>query len=230
MILHIDHIGLAARSFDEASELFLETLGFSLDLDRTPMPNGLFMAQENAWIYFIKVGTGPTQIELLLPQDTTTGMGRWLDKHGPSVHHLAYMVDNVAEHARELEGKGLARIDLGPNADAAFFYPRTTMGILTELVDARTVNRLHSGASSPTTIGPAEAAAALADFRTSRDLARQRAEAQEQAEAQQAEHDHDHDHVNDHDHDHDGARPEEGVRQSPAPHTHPHPHGHPGSS
>ena len=136
------------------------------------MPHGYYMAPENAWIYFIQVGTGPTQIELLLPQDTSTGMGRWLHKHGPSVHHLAYMVDDVEEHARELVGKGLARIDLGPNADAAFFYPRTTMGILTELVDARTINRLHSGASSPTKIGPAEAAAALADFRASRDLAR----------------------------------------------------------
>jgi hypothetical protein len=54
----------------------------------------------------------------------------------------------VALHAAELRDKGLEQIDLGPDADAAFFYPRTTMGILTELVDARTIGRLHSAAAS----------------------------------------------------------------------------------
>ena len=146
MILHVDHIGLVARSLQEASDLFLETLGFTWDLERTPMPDGIYMAQENARIYFIQVGGGETQIELLLPQDQVTGMGKWLAKHGPSVHHVAYMVDDVEAHATELVGRGLERIDLGPGAAAAFFYPRSTMGILTELVDAGTVRSLSDQA------------------------------------------------------------------------------------
>jgi methylmalonyl-CoA/ethylmalonyl-CoA epimerase len=157
MILRIDHVGLVARSLEEAEELFLETLGFTWDLHRTPMPEGIYMPQENARIYFIQVGDGETQIELLLPQDRVTGMGKWLDKRGPSVHHIAYMVDDVEAHAAELIGKGLERIDLGSDAPAAFFYPRTTMGILTELVDARTVARLHADAMAPS-VPPPEAA------------------------------------------------------------------------
>ncbi|MFT3855297.1 MAG: VOC family protein [Ilumatobacteraceae bacterium] len=96
-------------------------------------------------------------------------MGRWLDTHGPSVHHLAYLVDDVEAHARELVGQGLERIDLGPDAGAAFFSPRTTMGILTELVDVRTMERLHSGTATP--MGPQDAAKALAEFRAAHDLA-----------------------------------------------------------
>src|SRR5580692_8395190 len=119
MILRIDHIGLVARSLEEASDLLLDKLGFTIDTYRTPMPNGIYMARENADIYFIQVGEGDTQLELLLPRDKKTGMGRWLEQ-----------------------------IDLGPNAGAAFFYPRSTMGILVELVDAGTVGRLHEDAES----------------------------------------------------------------------------------
>jgi methylmalonyl-CoA/ethylmalonyl-CoA epimerase len=148
MILRIDHIGLVARSLEEASDLLLDTLGFTIDTYRTPMPNGIYMARENADIYFIQVGQGDTQLELLLPRDKETGMGRWLDRRGPSVHHLCYLVDDVNGHAAELRGRGLEQIDLGPNAGAAFFYPRSTMGILVELVDAGTVGRLHEDAES----------------------------------------------------------------------------------
>jgi methylmalonyl-CoA/ethylmalonyl-CoA epimerase len=148
MILRIDHIGLVARSFDEAADLLLDKLGFTIDTHRTPMPDGFYMARENADIYFVEVGEGDTRLELLLPRDKQTGMGRWLDRRGPSVHHIAYLVDNVEEDAAELRGRGLEQIDMGPNAGAAFFYPRSTMGILTELVDAGTVRRLHTGVES----------------------------------------------------------------------------------
>ena len=142
MIIGIDHVGVVARSYEEASETLLETLGFSLDAERNP-ENGIYMAPENADIHFIKVGIGETRIELLLPRDRKTGMGRWLDRRGPSVHHLAYLVDDVPAHAAELRDKGLRQIDLGPDAAAAFFYPRDTMNMLTELVDANTMRRLH---------------------------------------------------------------------------------------
>lgn len=144
MILRIDHVGIVAHSLADASDVLLDTLGFTFDEIRTPMPDGIYMARENARIYFITVGDGDTRLELLLPQDRDTGMGRWLAKRGPSVHHLAYMVDNVESHAAALRAKGLEQIDLGPeNERAAFFYPSGTMGILTELVDSRTLERVH---------------------------------------------------------------------------------------
>lgn len=149
MIVCIDHVGVVARSYDEAADLLLGTFGLTLDGERNPDPGVIYMAQENADIYFLRAGSGETRIELLLPRDASAGMGRWLQKRGPSVHHLAFMVDDVQEHAAELREKGLRQIDLGPDAAAAFFYPRDTMGILTELVDVRTMQRLHESAAPP---------------------------------------------------------------------------------
>ena len=110
MILRIDHIGLVARTFEEATDLLLDRLGFTMDGYRTPMPDGIYMARENADIYFVKVGEGDTRLELLLPRDRQTGMGRWLDRRGPSVHHIAYLVDDVEEHAAELADGGSSRL------------------------------------------------------------------------------------------------------------------------
>lgn len=147
MILRIDHVGVVAHSLEQGREVLLDTLGLTFDTERTTMPEGNYMAHENARIYFVQVGQGETQIELLLPQDTVTGMGKFLAKRGPSVHHLCYLVDDVPTHAAELRGRGLQQIDLGPNFRAAFFYPKGTMGILTELVDGKTTTRVHSGAA-----------------------------------------------------------------------------------
>ena len=154
MILRIDHIGLVARSLEEATDLLIDALGFEFDHSRIVDPAGYDMAMENAMIHFIRVGQGDTMIELLLPRDKVTGMGKWLDKRGPSVHHVAYLVDDVGEHAAELRGKGLEQIDMGPDLSAAFFYPRTTMGILTELVDARTMQRLHDSTAPEQAFDP----------------------------------------------------------------------------
>ena len=160
MILRIDHIGLVARSLEEASDLLIDTLGFEFDHTRIVDPAGYDMAMENAEIHFIRVGQGDTMIELLLPRDTVTGMGKWLDKRGPSVHHVAYMVDDVAEHATELRAKGLEQIDMGPDAGAALL-PRTTMGILTELVDAGTMQRLHDSTAPDQAFDPGPPSAAV---------------------------------------------------------------------
>jgi methylmalonyl-CoA/ethylmalonyl-CoA epimerase len=146
MILRIDHIGVVARSYEEATDHFLGVLGFTLDQDRIPDPHGYHMLRENALIHFIRPGTGETMIELLLPQDEVTGMGRWLARRGPSVHHICYGVDDVEETAAELVAKGLNRIDMGA-AHVAFFYPKSTMGILTELVDDRTFDELRVSAA-----------------------------------------------------------------------------------
>ncbi|MGE0508474.1 MAG: VOC family protein [Acidimicrobiia bacterium] len=156
MILRIDHIGVVARSFEEAKDILIDTLGFEFDYSRIADPKGYLMKPENAYIHFIRVGEGDTMIELLLPRDKVTGMGRWLDRRGPSVHHVAYMVDDLETHAAELRDKGLEQIDMGPDAGAAFFYPRSTMGILMELVDAKTGERLHNETAPAAALDPYE--------------------------------------------------------------------------
>lgn len=140
MFVRLDHVGVVAHSWDEARAVLVETLGFPLDTERTRMPEGNYYAPQNTRIYFVTVGIGETKIEVLIPQDTTSGIARYLAKRGPGLHHLGYAVDDVAADAQALREKGLEQIDL-PGGNAAFFYPKSVMGILTELVPDRTRRR-----------------------------------------------------------------------------------------
>ncbi len=81
----------------------------------------------------------------IVPQDTTSGAARFLAKRGPGLHHIGYAVDDVEVEARRLSDQGLRRVDLGPKAGAAFFYPQDIHGVLTEFVPFRTPGvRVHA--------------------------------------------------------------------------------------
>ena len=141
MIVKLDHIGIVAHSWDEATGVLVDQLGLEIDVDRTPLPDGSYFAPERTNNYFIKVGLGETRIEVLIPADSTSGTARYLAARGPGLHHLGYAVSDVNEEAARLRGSGLTQIDLGPEDPdrlrAAFFHPKSVNGILTELVPVR---------------------------------------------------------------------------------------------
>ena len=139
MIVEIDHIGIVARTWDEAAEVLVQKLGLVLDERRSPLPDGVYFAPEQTNNYFVKVGLGQTRVEVLIPQGTTSGTARFLARNGPGLHHIGYACTDVGEEAERLEAGGLRRIDIGPpepgrRLGAAFFHPRSVNGILTELV------------------------------------------------------------------------------------------------
>ena len=136
MIVRLDHVGVVAHSFDEAAQVLTERMGFPVDTGRTSLPDGHLFVPQNTRTYHLTVGTGETRIEILVPQDDTSGIARWLAKRGPSLHHLGYASDDVQEDARLLRERGLRQIDLG-SIGAPFFYPKDVLGILTEIVPAR---------------------------------------------------------------------------------------------
>ena len=138
MIVRLDHVGVVAHSWGEASDVLVERLGFLVELSRTQMPEGNLYAPQNTRIYFVKVGLGETLIEILIPQDTESGIARYLAKRGPGLHHLGYACDDVPEEARRLRENGLEQIAIGDGLNGVFFYPKSAMGILTELVINRT--------------------------------------------------------------------------------------------
>jgi len=139
VIVEIDHIGIVARTWDEAAEVLVQKLGLVLDERRSPLPDGVYFAPEQTNNYFVKVGLGQTRVEVLIPQGTTSGTARFLARNGPGLHHIGYACTDVGEEAERLEAGGLRRIDIGPpepgrRLGAAFFHPRSVNGILTELV------------------------------------------------------------------------------------------------
>jgi methylmalonyl-CoA/ethylmalonyl-CoA epimerase len=136
MIVRLDHVGVVAYSWDEAAAVLTDKMGFPVDAGRTTLPEGHLFVPQNTRTYHLNVGDGETRIEILVPQDTTSGIARWLAKRGPSLHHLGYASDDVQEDARLLRERGLRQIDLG-GIGAPFFYPKDVLGILTEIVPAR---------------------------------------------------------------------------------------------
>jgi methylmalonyl-CoA/ethylmalonyl-CoA epimerase len=141
MLVKLDHIGIVSPTLDEARNILEGKMGLILDEDRAPLPDGSYFAPEGTHNYFIQVGEGETQIEILIPTKPDSGTWKFLQRNGPGLHHLGYGCDDVSAEARKMREKGLRQIDLGdPDPDrltAAFFHPKTTNGILTELVPVR---------------------------------------------------------------------------------------------
>jgi len=145
MIRRIDHIGLVSHSWEEAREVFLAKMGFDIADWKGAGEKGSYFAPERTLNYFVQVGEGETVVEVIVPQDDTSGAAKFLKKRGPGLHHIGYAVDDVKEEAARLREQGMAQVDLGPNAGAAFFYPKDAHGVLTEFVPYQVPGqRLHS--------------------------------------------------------------------------------------
>jgi methylmalonyl-CoA/ethylmalonyl-CoA epimerase len=85
---------------------------------------------------------GQTKRELLESTDPEGPIGKFLEKRGEGIHHIAYAVDDIEERLREAEAAGIRLIDSTsrPGAEGmsiAFLHPKSTFGVLTELCEDR---------------------------------------------------------------------------------------------
>ncbi|MCY3571426.1 MAG: hypothetical protein F4038_05780 [Chloroflexi bacterium] len=140
MITHLDHVGIVAHSLEESLAVLVDQLGLERDTERTPYPKGGYFAPERTKIFFVKVNLGETRIEILLPEDNESGIGRFLERRGAGLHHLGYGSTDVVGDTKLFMERGLSYIDFGGPIDeitASFFHPKTADGILTEIVPDR---------------------------------------------------------------------------------------------
>jgi methylmalonyl-CoA/ethylmalonyl-CoA epimerase len=140
--VHIDHVGIVAFTIEQAREVLGDALGLEVDEPRSQWPTGSYFAPEQTYNFFFQVGGGETQVEVLIPEaGATSGAARFLERRGPGLHHLCYACEDVHAEAERLLANGLQEIDIPRAADGrrtvAFFHPRSTGGILTELVPVR---------------------------------------------------------------------------------------------
>ena len=82
---------------------------------------------------------GNYEIELLEPKGKDTPVGKFIDKKGPGIHHLALEVDDIEESLAKAKKNGLEPIGEAPRQGAentlvAFFHPKDTGGVLLEIV------------------------------------------------------------------------------------------------
>ena len=83
---------------------------------------------------------GQTKIELLESTDPEGPIGKFIEKRGEGIHHIAYAVESIEERLREAEEAGIRLIDAAPRRGAeglsiAFLHPKSTFGVLTELCE-----------------------------------------------------------------------------------------------
>ena len=128
-ITHIEHIGIAVNSLEEAIPYYENVLGLKCYAVEE-------VADQKVKTAFFQVGQ--TKIELLESTDPEGPIGKFIEKKGPGVHHLAFAVENINEALNEVASNGVQLIDKTSRKGAeglniGFLHPKSTMGVLTEL-------------------------------------------------------------------------------------------------
>ena len=131
-ISHIEHLGIAVKSIEEALPYFENVLGLKCYNIET-------VEDQKVRTAFLKCGE--TKLELLEPTCPESTIANFIENRGIRVHHVAFAVeDGVAEALSQAEAAGIRLIDKAPrkgaeNLNIAFLHPKSTMGILTELCE-----------------------------------------------------------------------------------------------
>src|ERR671937_2325267 len=105
MLGRIDHIGVATDDLDGAIALYEETLGM-------PVAHRETVKSQGVEAVLLDVGDG--HVELLRPLGPETAVGRFLERKGPGLHHVAYRVDDIDAALARLKAEGIELIDAEP--------------------------------------------------------------------------------------------------------------------
>lgn len=127
----LHHVGVVVPSIEAALPFYRDTLG--LEAGRLVDLEG-----QAVRVVFLEGGSG--RIELLEPTDSASGVARFLKERGrPTLHHVCFVVDDLAGVLRELAAGGTELVDHAPrrgaHGDVAFLHPRAADGVLIELID-----------------------------------------------------------------------------------------------
>ena len=128
-VSHIEHIGIAVASLETAIPYYETLLGTKCYATED-------VADQKVKTAFFKVGQ--TKIELLESTDPEGPIGKFLEKKGPGIHHIAFAVDDVNSALQQANDAGIQLIDKQSRKGAeglniGFLHPKSTLGVLTEL-------------------------------------------------------------------------------------------------
>ena len=128
---YIDHVGVAVKNIDTALAFFkkvFDVLDAHIEL------------MEDQGVRACLIEVGQTRLELLEPTGPESGVGRFIERRGEGLHHLAFNVIDISGKLQTLQTLGVDLIDQTPreglSGTIAFVHPRSVFGILTELVES----------------------------------------------------------------------------------------------
>ncbi len=128
---HIEHIGIAVKDLKQTIKYYEDVLGLKCyaieEVKDQRVKTAFFML-------------GQTKIELLESTDKEGPIGKFIEKKGEGIHHLAFAVNGINSALVELKEKGIQLVDQNPRKgaeglDIAFLHPKSTHGVLTELCE-----------------------------------------------------------------------------------------------
>jgi methylmalonyl-CoA/ethylmalonyl-CoA epimerase len=130
-LTHIEHLGIAVKSLEDAIPYYEDVLGLKCYAVEE-------VAEQKVKTAFFQVGQ--TKIELLQSTDPEGPVGKFIEKKGEGIHHLAFAAEGLQESLDILAEKGVTLIDKTPRKGAeglniAFLHPKSTFGVLTELCE-----------------------------------------------------------------------------------------------
>lgn len=133
-LIHIEHIGIAVKDLRKAIDYYEKILGVHCYAIEE-------VENQKVKTAFFKVGQ--TKIELLESTDPEGPVGKFIEKKGEGIHHLAFAVKDIEQALEEVENKGVRLIDHKPRKgaeglDIGFLHPKSTFGVLTEFCENKT--------------------------------------------------------------------------------------------
>ncbi|MFA8451069.1 MAG: methylmalonyl-CoA epimerase [Bacteroidales bacterium] len=128
---HIEHIGIAVKSLEDSIPYYEKVLGLECYAVEE-------VKEQKVKTAFFKVGQ--TKIELLESTDPEGPVGKFIEKKGEGIHHLAFAVEGIENSLKDADEAGVRLIDKTPRKgaeglDIAFLHPKSTFGVLTELCE-----------------------------------------------------------------------------------------------
>jgi methylmalonyl-CoA/ethylmalonyl-CoA epimerase len=125
----IEHLGIAVKSIDQSLKVFEALLGTTCyKIER--------VESEAVQTAFLMIGE--SKIELLEASNPDSAIGKFLEKKGQGIHHIAFDVENIFSEIERLKNEGFELIHVSPKDGAdnkliAFLHPKSTEGVLVEL-------------------------------------------------------------------------------------------------
>ena len=131
MFERIDHVGVAVEDLEAGIALYETSFAMELVHRETVESQG---------VEAVLLDVGDGHVELLAPLGPDTPVGKYLERKGPGLHHVAYAVDDIDGAIERLAAAGVELIDSEArvgirDSRVAFLHPRSTGGVLTEIVE-----------------------------------------------------------------------------------------------
>lgn len=131
MLKRIEHIAVAVADLDAAIELYKKVWGLEVEHREVVEDQGVEEAM---------LPLGESYIQLLAPLTPESTVGRFVERRGGGLHHIAYEVDNIENALQGLIKEGAQLVDKTPRRGSrgtkvAFVHPKGNMGLLVELVE-----------------------------------------------------------------------------------------------